>query len=56
MHYLSNVFNLSIEKFAINFFNKTKFGTLYVEFPSKNILFFKGKEEGVKTQIKLKKL
>ena len=54
MNYLNNVLNLSIEKFAINFFNKTTFGNLFVEFPSKNVLIFKGKKEGINADIKLK--
>tara|TARA_Y100000590_G_scaffold194337_1_gene220816 strand:- start:89 stop:1282 length:1194 start_codon:yes stop_codon:yes gene_type:complete len=53
MYSFNNFLNLSIEKFAINFFNKTKYGNLFVEFPSKNILNFKGTNDGVDAEIKL---
>ena len=54
MYYLNNIINLSIEKFALKFFEKTEYGSLSVEFPSGNISKFEGKEDGVSAKIKLK--
>ena len=54
MYYLNNIINLSIEKFALKFFEKTKYGSLSVEFPSGKISKFEGKEYGVSAKIKLK--
>jgi Cyclopropane fatty acid synthase and related methyltransferases len=54
MYYLNNIINLSIEKFALKFFEKTEYGSLSVEFPSGNISKFEGKEYGVSAKIKLK--
>ena len=45
--------NESIEKLAINLFKKTKCGNLTVRFPSKKIINFSGKSEGVTADIKL---
>ena len=54
MYYLNNIINLSIEKFALKFFEKTEYGSLSVEFPSGKISKFEGKEYGVSAKIKLK--
>ena len=54
MYYLNNIINLSIEKFALKFFEKIEYGSLSVEFPSGNISRFEGKEYAIRAKIKLK--
>ena len=49
----NKIFNMSLEKIAMNFFKKIKFGNLKVHFPSGKIKQFIGSEKGVDADIKL---
>ncbi len=49
----NKIFNMSLEKIAMNFFKKIKFGNLKVHFPSGKIKQFIGSEKGVNADIKL---
>ena len=54
MIYLNNFFSSSIEKLAEKIFQKTKYGSIEVSFPSQKKFTFIGNNIGLKANIKLK--